>query len=82
MLCFEEFSKQIKRKFEKYLEKLKFLMKFFEKIKKNLENFRKIFKVCWLLWKLVPAFWNFSRFRGGGERSPGPPPPGAATGIY
>ena len=64
---FEEFSKKFSERFQK------FLMKFFEKIKKNLKNFWKILKVYWLLWKLVPAFWNFSGFRGGWGRSPGSP---------
>ena len=45
-------------------------MKFFEKIKKNL----KIFKVCWLLWKRVPAFWNFPGFGRGGDVPPAPTP--------
>ena len=62
-----------KRKFEKYLETFEIFNEIFEKINKNLKNFWKIFKVCCLSWKLVPAFWNFYGFRGGG-RSPVPPP--------
>ena len=61
------------RIFKKLSKNLKVLMKFLEKIKKNLNKFWKNFLECRLLWKLVPAFGIFPGF-GGGGRSPGSPP--------